>query len=115
MSMREDCHLVVEISTMAQISCLTLMLLIYHPQISCTNLRPGHSLQGLKVILPPLRIKWWRIGLVPSESRGTCVHDEDGVCFLHGPGAVLGFKPVRIATPGPNGKKMTRKYCYTVT
>ena len=44
----------------------------------------------------------------PMESRGTCIHDDDGVCSLHGPGAVLGFKPVRIATPGPNGKKMTR-------
>ena len=51
------------------------------------------------------------------ESRGVCVHDKDGVCSIHGPGAVRKHKPgKKVTILGPDGRptfKMTKKYFYT--
>ena len=48
------------------------------------------------------------------ESRRDCSHDEDGVCSIHGPGAVWRHRPgKKITTRGKDGRKkftMTKEY-----
>ena len=44
-----------------------------------------------------------------------CVHDKGGRCVLHGEGASLHWKPVRVTRVGEGGRrtsKITREYFY---
>ena len=40
-----------------------------------------------------------------NKRRVVCVHDDRGVCSLHGPGAREMSKPVRVTRTGPGGKQ----------
>ena len=60
------------------------------------------------VILPGTSVG--AVGGIPGVPR-VCIHDEKGVCSLHGPGAKWVWRPVPVKKPTPGGKK-TRKEHY---
>ena len=53
-------------------------------------------------------------GVYTMESRRNCQHDEEGVCSIHGPGALWRQRPgKKITTRGKDGRKkftMTKEY-----
>ena len=56
-----------------------------------------------------------RSGGLPGRSpttRKKCEYKKGGVCSIHGPGARLTWKPVRVPNPAPGEKKTTRLYSY---